>query len=136
MYLPLISVIVAAVLAARRAWSRFGRPLVLPDRIAARGTAAGGAALLLVAACLAIATRARNAEYASPLEMARTILARWPTGAAHSLVGEELAAVGRHQEAIEELRLAALTERAALRDTFTASHHRSISAAGACAFIA
>jgi len=49
----------------------------------------------------------RDGEYASALTLAETALARWPTPTAHHMVGTELAKLGRHTEAIAELRQAA-----------------------------
>jgi tetratricopeptide (TPR) repeat protein len=49
----------------------------------------------------------RDAEYASALMLAETTLVRWPTSTAHHMVGTELAKLGRHDEAIAELRQAA-----------------------------
>jgi tetratricopeptide (TPR) repeat protein len=95
MYLPLAGLIVIVVIGARALWSR-------PPK--SRGLAI---ACVLVATVFAGMTRARNREYASALTMAHTVLARWPTPAAHHLVGLELALAGRHEDAIAELRVAA-----------------------------
>ncbi|MGH9387693.1 MAG: tetratricopeptide repeat protein [Vicinamibacterales bacterium] len=64
-------------------------------------------ALIAVTAALSAATLARNREYASALTLARTTLERWPTTVAHGMVGAELAALGRNDEALPELRVAA-----------------------------
>jgi tetratricopeptide (TPR) repeat protein len=70
-----------------------------------------GAILLGVAVVLAIPlgirTAARVEEYESSLTMARTVMERWPSPQAASLVGTELAAAGRRDEAIPYLREAA-----------------------------
>jgi tetratricopeptide (TPR) repeat protein len=64
----------------------------------------------LVTACVLVwlgaLTVARNREYSTPLGMARTVEARWPTGGAHYMVGWELAQVGEHSEALAEYRRA------------------------------
>ena len=62
--------------------------------------------LLLTVACIALATGTvlRNREYQSSLTMAQTVLERWPTPFAHAMVATELAKLGRHEEAIAELR--------------------------------
>jgi protein O-mannosyl-transferase len=75
-------------------------------------------ALLLAVLTLACGARTmlRNVEYRSALSMAETVLARWPTGVAHAMVGIELAAAGRHDEAIDHLRVSA-------RDYRRASFH-------------
>jgi tetratricopeptide (TPR) repeat protein len=56
---------------------------------------------------MAAATFARNREYASALTMAQTVVDRWPTPVAESMLGQELAIAGRHDEAIAHLRAAA-----------------------------
>jgi protein O-mannosyl-transferase len=61
----------------------------------------------VIAMVLAVVTMDRNREYESGLTMARTVLARWPTPMAHHLVGTELAFLGRRDEAITELSIAA-----------------------------
>jgi protein O-mannosyl-transferase len=97
MYLALPGLIalvvsVGAVAAARRG---------LPRRVVA------SVAVLLIV-LLAARTVARNTEYASPLRMAETILARWPTANAEYLVGTELLAAGRTADAIPHLRSATM----------------------------
>lgn len=72
-----------------------------------RPTPAALLVAVLVSVPLAARTIARHAEYSSALTMAQTVLARWPTPNAHNLVGTELAAAGRHEEAIPHLREAA-----------------------------
>jgi tetratricopeptide (TPR) repeat protein len=64
------------------------------------------ALLLLTTVCITLATGTilRNREYQSSLTMAQTVLERWPTPFAHAMVGTELAKIGRHDEAIAELR--------------------------------
>jgi hypothetical protein len=54
-----------------------------------------------------LATRGRNREYQSGLTMAQTVLARWPTGYAHLLLGAELSTAGDHEAALGHLREAA-----------------------------
>ncbi len=92
MYLALAGVVVLGVLAVRQ--------LV---------KARGAQAVLLGAVVVALmgVTWHRDAEYGSALTLAQTTLARWPTPTAHQMVGTELAKLGRHDEAIAELRLAA-----------------------------
>jgi Flp pilus assembly protein TadD len=98
MYLPLAALIplgvALAAVAAGRMTPRRSKPAFI--------TASAAIAVLL-----AIATIERNGEYASPLRLAETVLARWPTGFAHALVGTQLAVAGRHADAIAELRQAA-----------------------------
>jgi Tfp pilus assembly protein PilF len=98
MYLPLVAVIAVMVLAVQRIAGLRG------DR--SRFTWIGPVAVGIAAFALGAATVHRNSEYASPLKMAQTVLARWPTSAAHVMVGAELVKVGRHDEAIHELQQA------------------------------
>jgi len=88
MYLPLAAIAVAAGIGLLQL--RRGRILV--------------AALVLIYGGLTVR---RNAEYSSPLRMAQTVSDRWPTANAHYLVGTELAAAGRHLEAVAALQRAA-----------------------------
>jgi protein O-mannosyl-transferase len=120
MYLPLMALVLLAVLALD--WlARY-----LPSMGAARGatrsapghsaTAATAALVkrreslvwLVIVGTLAVvcglATRSRNREYQSGLTMARTVVARWPTGYAHLVLGTELSSAGDHQTALGQLR--------------------------------
>ena len=97
MYLPLIGVLVLAVAALAWAAKRMGREMrPLPAVVVAVATVALGAT-----------TYARSADYTSSLRIANTVLARWPTANAHQLVGTELLAAGRYDEALPHLRIAA-----------------------------
>jgi Flp pilus assembly protein TadD len=109
MYLPLIAAVVLGVIGAvrlmdlaRRAWRR-------PASSVSPAAASSGGRILLVAATalLAACTFQRNREYASSLRLAETTFERWPTPAAHSMLGTELAAAGRFAEAESHLREAA-----------------------------
>ena len=93
MYLPLIALIALAVIGL--AWIARQRP---------RGAAIATTLATLATIALGTATVARNREYASPLGLAETALARWPTPSAEASVAQELAVVGRHDEAIARLR--------------------------------
>jgi tetratricopeptide (TPR) repeat protein len=104
MYLPLISVVILGVVAAVYLWKRLC--LVTPALVQ-RTTAAAACSLVAVAAPLAAQTIARNRDYSSSLRLAETTLAHWPTPAAHSMLGTELAAAGRFAEAESHLRQAA-----------------------------
>jgi len=92
MYLALIPIVALAVLGFRRVvrvpWVR-------------------AATLVVTASLLGAGTLARNREYRSSLRLAETTLERWPTPAAHSMLGTELAAAGRLGEAERHLREAA-----------------------------
>ena len=97
MYLPLAGVLAGGVVALAAVVAR-------RQRRAARPILAG--ALAVAVAALAVRTTLRNAEYSSPLRMARTVLDRWPNANAEYLVGAELVAAGRTREAIPHLRAA------------------------------
>jgi len=97
MYLPMCAIaVLGALLVARlvRQW---------PHPRRAFAVAIGGVAILLGAR-----TMARTAEYSSPLTMARTILARWPTANAEYLVGSESIAAGDRAGGVPHLRRAAV----------------------------
>jgi tetratricopeptide (TPR) repeat protein len=96
MYLPLIALVGLAMVGL--AWL---------SRRLARGRAIAIAVVAVLATALGATTLARNREYASPLGLAETVLARWPTPSAEAAVGQELAVIGRHDEAIARLREAA-----------------------------
>ena len=99
MYLPLAGLVVLAVVAL----------YVLVQRIIGERRAAVVSMVVAVAlASVATAgTIARTREYSSRLELARTIVERRPTGRAHFLLGSELIAAQREQEAISEFRASA-----------------------------
>jgi Flp pilus assembly protein TadD len=107
MYLPMVALTALGVIGwlvavdwIARVRSEYGpRPI---RRIAA-------AALTLATIALAGRTVARNTEFASGLTLARTMVERWPNPVAHESLGVELAMRGRHEEAAEELALAART---------------------------
>jgi protein O-mannosyl-transferase len=95
MYLALPGLIALVVSAAALLAARRGVPRRVQAAVAA-----------VVVVLLGARTVARSAEYASPLRMAETILARWPTANAEYLVGTELLAAGRSDAAIPHLRAA------------------------------
>lgn len=65
------------------------------------------AGIIAIAIGLGILTVRRTREYASGLVLAQTSLERWPSATARLMVGTELAAAGRHKEALPYLREAA-----------------------------
>ncbi len=69
-----------------------------------RGELVAAVVLLAVAGALAAVTIRRNREYASPLTIAETVVARRPSGVAHHMLAEQLSLAGRHDEAITHLR--------------------------------
>ena len=92
MYLALIPLAALAVIAYRH--------IVTSSRFRA-------VALVVVSVLLATGTVLRTGEYQSSLRLAETTFERWPTPAAHSMLGTELAAAGRLSEAERHLREAA-----------------------------
>src|SRR5262249_7085950 len=105
MYLPLMSLIAVVVTAAFRIIADVPtRRLATPP-----GTpSATGALISLVVTSMApgATTVARIREYVSSLSLARTVVERYPTSVAHHMVGAELSKLGRHEEAVAELRQA------------------------------
>ena len=101
MYLPLVGVLTLGVVglaALARRTAPFHRDetwSAWPAAVVAIATVAFGAT-----------TFARNAEYATSLGMARTVLERWPTANAEQMVGTELVVAGRHEEAVPHLQAA------------------------------
>lgn len=104
MYLPLMAVVLLVAIGA--AWL-FGSVMASAD--AKRKHRARGwmlAATAVAAVLLGAGTLARNREYRSSLMLAETTLARWPTPAAHTVLGTELAAAGFMDRAEAHLRTA------------------------------
>ena len=104
MYLPLIGLIALAVMTASSWWDRVQATRREPPRPARADGALLG--LAVVVAALIAGTIARNREYASFVELARTVVARWPTSVAHHILGSALVAEGSYEEAIVHLRAA------------------------------
>jgi hypothetical protein len=97
MYLPMMAVAIALMLAAYSGWKRltiYGRWV---DVLAI-------VTLAVVSTALVSATRQRNTEYASGLTMWQTVVDRWPHGRAHYNLALALKAVGRRDEELIELR--------------------------------
>jgi tetratricopeptide (TPR) repeat protein len=98
MYLPLAGLVVLAVVALYvLAWRTIGQR---------RAAMAAIAVAVGVAGAGTVGTIARTREYASRLELTRTIVERRPTGRAHFLVASELINAHREDEAIAEFRAA------------------------------
>jgi tetratricopeptide (TPR) repeat protein len=106
MYLPMAALAVLGVVAVVWLWDK-GKAR-LPDSWRGPKSVAYGAAALLcgVSMAFAVVTLARNREYASELGMAQTTLRRYPTPVAHHVLGEQLLAVGRRDEALAHIRQA------------------------------
>jgi Flp pilus assembly protein TadD len=96
MYLP-VAALLALLVVGGAAFTRRNRISM----------SAAAASLAIVAGLLSWRTIERNREYSTPLRLAETTLARWPSPNAHNMMGVELAAAGRHQEAVVHLREAA-----------------------------
>ena len=104
MYLTLVALLAYGLVGALAAWQHVSGK---ESRGAVgRRASLAAAAVAIVIALFGLRTAVRCREYESPLTLARTVLARWPTPNAHYLVGTELAATGRHEEAISSLRQA------------------------------
>ena len=109
MYVPLMGLVALAVCAvafvldrarSRPAASGPRRPALAPVPIA------GMFVLFVVVIALGARTIARNADYSSELRLSQTTLAHWPSPVARDMVGLSLAATGRLDLAIGELRQA------------------------------
>ncbi len=99
MYVPLAGLVTLAVVgtavgAARAAWPAVRRPAPAAGVLAAVLTVFG------------TATAVRAAEYRVPVELYRTLVARWPTPVAFHILGEALVVEQRDAEAIAPLRRA------------------------------
>jgi len=94
MYLPLMALAVLAAVAAAALVAQVAR-----RRGTAPARAIGAVALVVMVLALGAATVRRNAEYASPVTLARTVVDRRPTAVAHHILGEQLALAGRYAEA-------------------------------------
>jgi tetratricopeptide (TPR) repeat protein len=92
MYLPLIALVVLAVVGA--------------SFIKRLSFSVLSTVLVVCAVALGVTTFARNRDYASALQLARTVVARHPTSVAHHLLGAELMIAGQQDEALLELRQA------------------------------
>jgi len=93
MYLPLVAIVTLVVLGA--AW------LLRRVSVSAPIVACAAAALALAAT-----TVVRNMDYATPVAIAETTVARRPTPVARHVLATELLGVGRRDEALAQLRLA------------------------------
>lgn len=103
MYVPLAALAALAVVGGRLLLERlFAR---LRTRASTAWTAATGAAVCVLLG-LAVLTAQRNTDYASPLSLWQTVVARRPHGRARMSYASELVAAGRNGEAVGELRLA------------------------------
>lgn len=109
MYLAMMAVAAGACcLAGYALWLRRTDRTDAPDTAAATPRVfIVAVAFVAVAIGLGVLTVRRTREYASGLVLAQTSLERWPSATARLMVGTELAAAGRHKEALPYLREAA-----------------------------
>ena len=100
MYLPMAALAVGAVLLLR--W------VVVGGDAAARRARWRLALAVVGVVCLLLGVRTflRNQEYGSRLVMAQTIVDRRPHGRGRFLLADELIRAGRHEQGVEQLRLA------------------------------
>ena len=103
MYLPLMAVVALVLCTAVAGWRRLAPTLT--DVTWQRPAAA--TALLVLLSGAVVLTRQRNEEFASSLVLAETTARRYPTPAAYSMYGTELAAAGQLHTAETYLRMAA-----------------------------
>ncbi len=105
MYLPLAALIVLVVTLAAVLVERARRRS--PGRARTVMALAIGVSLAAIAA-LSIRTAYRNREYASPLSLWESVVARRPQGRARFAFATQLMEAGRHDEAIDQLRAAVI----------------------------
>ncbi len=101
MYLPLAALIVFAVTLG---WIVVDR---LRARLPARSRTLRSGAICVAAvivAALGVRTAYRNREYATPMSLWESVVARRPQGRARFALATELVTAGRHDEAIAQLR--------------------------------
>jgi protein O-mannosyl-transferase len=106
MYLPLMALAVLAVVAADALVARIGGSNTVSRNGPTPARTAAVAALVVAVVALGWATFVRNAEYASALTLAQTIVDRRPTGVAYHILGEQLGLAGRRAEAEAALKAA------------------------------
>jgi tetratricopeptide (TPR) repeat protein len=125
MYLPLMALVVLGV----SPFARLADHLTRTRHVQARTVTIAGVALwAAVAAALGAGTLARNRDYSSALQLARTNFERRPTGYTRHGLATELLHAGRREEAIVHLREAIRDDPRAHftlgRALFEDGHHR------------
>lgn len=98
MYLPLVAVLALILVAALQLLQRL-------NEVGTRRIVAMTAVGVLAAGCVVL-TLVRNGEYATGVSIWQTVVDRRPVGRARYILGRELAAVGKRDEAIAQYRLA------------------------------
>lgn len=105
MYLPLVPVVMLAVLGAFSLWSLVQRWWPATALASARVSRVVGVVVLAsVSLTLAARTFIRNGEYASSVGLLQTVVEEWPSNLSHLILGEDLAKVGAHEEAMAQYR--------------------------------
>jgi tetratricopeptide (TPR) repeat protein len=99
MYLPFAALAVLAAVAVRRVVEGTGA-----GGSRRRRARIAGSLSVIVLAALAVRTVYRNAEYATPLALWRTVVERRPHGRARMALATEMLAAGDHAGALENLR--------------------------------
>lgn len=100
MYLPLMALIVLAVVCVTWLFDRI--PLTSFPQFARTAVMVG--VWVMVAVPLAAGTVSRNREYSSALQLARTVVDRWPTGQSRHVLAAELLKAERRDEAYVYIR--------------------------------
>jgi len=107
MYLPGIAVITLIVLAVAALLRSLGdKQTKTPPSFNTRNFLAI-ATVASIALC--VRTWQRNEEYSSPVRMAETVVARWPSGMGEFMLGSELVAAKRNSEALPHLAASAVS---------------------------
>ena len=97
MYLPLMAIVALVVFGAVVAWQR---------RTPARSASLEWIAVAAVTVALMMGTMTRNREYRSPLTLAETSVARWPSSVGEHILGSEWLVAGNKEEALTHFRRA------------------------------
>ena len=106
MYLPLAALVVLAVVGVRALIAWAAARTAAPARTRSTLSALTAVATLGVLGALAVGTAHRNADYDTPISIWKTVVDRRPQGRARMSYATELVNLGRHDEAMTELRLA------------------------------
>jgi tetratricopeptide (TPR) repeat protein len=103
MYLPLAAIVVSVVVGVYCLRRRLGWSAPEPSAAGRRWPVMPALAALACVCALIGGTMLRNREYSSRLIMASTIVDRFPHGRGRFMLGAELVAAGRHDEAMTQL---------------------------------
>jgi protein O-mannosyl-transferase len=106
MYLPLMALVAAAVLGTFAFLRRFRAATPRAASASPVVGAVGVVTVVVVAAAMGSAVAARNAEYQSPLVMARTVVERWPSNVGEAMAGIAAGEAGLNEEALTHLQAA------------------------------